>query len=80
MLYNELEDIRLPNTCNKMETRHKGAQKISKHDHGRLLDESPFWILLEMKTKSWIVQEARESEGEQSMDDDNSSDSKPSES
>jgi hypothetical protein len=47
MLYDELEGSWLLNTCNKMEATCKGAQKVSKHDHRRLLHEISRMEILE---------------------------------
>jgi hypothetical protein len=47
MLHDELESSWLSNTCNKMEARCKGAQKVSKQDHGCRLDEVSRMEILE---------------------------------
>jgi hypothetical protein len=79
-LFDEMEGSRLPNTCNKTEARRKGAQKVSNHDHGRLLDEISRMEILEFVEEEDDIMDCSGGEGEESMDDDESSDSESSES
>jgi hypothetical protein len=77
MLDNELEGSLLSNTFNKMEARHKGAQKeVSEHDHGCLLDEISTMDILDFVEDEEDIMDWLGSKGEQSMDAaDKSSDS-----
>jgi hypothetical protein len=78
MLHDELENNWLPNTCNETKTRRKGAQKVSEHDHGHLIDEISRMKILEFDENEDSIMDCSGSEGEQSMVDD-SSDSESSE-
>ena len=79
-LFDEMEGSRLPNTCNKTEARRKGAQKVSEHDHGRLLDEISRMEIIEFVEDEDDIMNCSggEEEEEESMDDDQSSDSESS--
>jgi hypothetical protein len=69
ILCDESEASRLPNACNKMEARKKGAQRISEEDHGRLLDEITRTEILEFVEAEDDIMDYSGREGEQSMDD-----------
>ena len=71
-LHDELGGSRLPNTCNKAEARRKGAQRLSEHDHSRLLDEISRMEILEFDEDEDDIMDFLDSEGEQSMDDESS--------
>ncbi len=78
-LHDELGGSRLRNTCNKAEARRKGAQRLSEHDHSRLLDEISRMEILEFDEDEDDIMDCSDSEeGEESMDDDESSDSESS--
>jgi hypothetical protein len=79
MLHDELVVCRLPNTCNKIEVRSKGAQRVSEHDHSRLLDEISRMEILQFDEDEDNIMDCSGSKGDQSMDDDESSDSESSE-
>ncbi len=78
----ELGGSWLPNTCNKAEARRrKGAQRLSEHDHSRLLDEISRMEILEFDEDEDDIMDCSGSkgkqsidEGEQSMDDDDDDD------
>ena len=81
-LGSELNGSSLPNSCNKMEARRKGALRISEHDHGRLLDEiSRMEIIDFVEDEDDIMDCSGSDDGEESIDDDDesSSDSESSE-
>jgi hypothetical protein len=80
-LHHKSEGSRLPNSCNKTEARRKGALKVSKHDHGRLLDEISIMEILNFVEEEDDIRDCSRSDGEQSLDDDTeSSDSETSDS
>jgi hypothetical protein len=79
LLHDELVGSQLPNTCNKTEARSKGAQRVSEHDHSRLLDKISRMEILEFDEDEDNIIDCLGSEGDQSMDDDESSDSESSE-
>ncbi len=69
-LHHISEGSRLPNSCNKTEARRKGALKVSKHDHGRLLDEISRMEILDFMEEEDEIRDCSGSDGEQSLDDD----------
>jgi hypothetical protein len=79
-LHDESEGSRLPNSCNKTEARRKGALKLSEPDHGRLLDEISRMEILDFVEEEDDIMDCSGSDGEQSLDDAESSDSESSES
>jgi hypothetical protein len=79
-LHDESEGRRLPNSCNKTEARRKGALKLSEPDHGRLLDEISRMEILDFVEEEDDIMDCSGSDGEQSLDDAESSDSESSES
>jgi hypothetical protein len=79
MLHDKLVGSRLPNTCNKTEARSKGAQRVSEHDHSRLLDEISRMEVLQFDEDEDNIMDCLGSEGDQSVDDDKSSESESSE-
>jgi hypothetical protein len=48
LLCNELEGSWLPDTCNKIEARPKGARRVSEYDHSRILEEISRMDILEL--------------------------------
>jgi hypothetical protein len=79
-LHNKSEGSRLPNSCNKTEARRKGALKLSEPDHSHLLDEISQVEILGFVEEEDDIMDCSESDGEQSLDDAESSDSESSES
>jgi hypothetical protein len=77
-----VDNEQLPNTCNKLEAKRKGAQKVSKYDHFHLLDEISRMDILEFVEDEDHIMDCSGSEGEQqSMDEeDKESDLEASES
>jgi hypothetical protein len=78
MLHDELVGSQLTNTCNRIEARSKGAQRVSEHDHSRLLDEISRIEILEFDEDEDNIMDCLGSKGDQ-LDDDESSDSESSE-
>jgi hypothetical protein len=71
-LHDELGGSRLPNTCNKTEARHKGAQRVSNHDNSRLLEEISRMEILKFDEDEDRIMDCLGNKGEQSIDDDKS--------
>jgi hypothetical protein len=82
LLCNESEGSWLPNTCNKIEARCKGARKVSEYDHSRMLDKISRMDILEFSEDEDDIMDCSGSDGGQSSDkdDDHLSDSEASDS